>query len=83
MLSISFPQRLSGEYNPEIDMTGKQRIERDRWQQEQKQIQADRLARSKNQQGEWKREWDKEKTRAGLVLCRPSINEPGLSGSQS
>ncbi|XP_075043221.1 coiled-coil domain-containing protein 9 isoform X2 [Mixophyes fleayi] len=45
-----------------ISMTGKERAEYVRWKQEREQIDQERLARHRKATGQWKREWDAEKT---------------------
>ncbi|XP_071981010.1 coiled-coil domain-containing protein 9 isoform X3 [Engystomops pustulosus] len=45
-----------------MSMTGKERAEYVRWKQEREQIDQERLARHKKPTGQWRREWDAEKT---------------------
>lgn len=45
-----------------LSMTGRERAEYTRWKQEREQIDRDRLARHRQPTGEWRREWDAEKT---------------------
>ncbi|XP_063793707.1 coiled-coil domain-containing protein 9 isoform X3 [Pseudophryne corroboree] len=45
-----------------ISMTGKERAEYMRWKQEREKIDQERLARHRKPTGQWKREWDAEKT---------------------
>ncbi|CAJ0940600.1 unnamed protein product [Ranitomeya imitator] len=45
-----------------MSMTGKERAEYLRWKQERDQIDQERLARHRKPTGQWKREWDAEKT---------------------
>ncbi|XP_070805676.1 coiled-coil domain-containing protein 9 isoform X2 [Pituophis catenifer annectens] len=49
-----------------LSMTGRERAEYTRWKQEREQIDRDRLARHRQPTGEWRREWDAEKTDPGL-----------------
>ncbi|XP_058051152.1 coiled-coil domain-containing protein 9 isoform X1 [Ahaetulla prasina] len=49
-----------------LSMTGRERAEYTRWKQEREQIDRDRLARHRQPTGEWRREWDAEKTDLGL-----------------
>ncbi|XP_076833135.1 coiled-coil domain-containing protein 9-like isoform X3 [Brachyhypopomus gauderio] len=45
-----------------LSMTGRERAEYLRWKKERKQIDEERLARHRNSTGQWKREWDAQKT---------------------
>ncbi|KAM3911288.1 coiled-coil domain-containing protein 9 isoform 2-T2 [Leptodactylus fuscus] len=45
-----------------MSMTGKERAEYVRWKQERDQIDQERLARHRKPTGQWRREWDAEKT---------------------
>ncbi|XP_077312823.1 coiled-coil domain-containing protein 9 isoform X2 [Lithobates pipiens] len=45
-----------------LSMTGRERAEYMRWKQEREQIDQERLARHRKPTGQWKREWDAEKT---------------------
>ncbi|XP_018418487.1 PREDICTED: coiled-coil domain-containing protein 9 [Nanorana parkeri] len=45
-----------------LSMTGRERAEYVRWKQEREQIDQERLARHRKPTGQWKREWDAEKT---------------------
>ncbi|XP_078287001.1 coiled-coil domain-containing protein 9-like isoform X2 [Rhinoraja longicauda] len=45
-----------------LSMTGRERAEYTRWKKERDQIDQERLARHRNATGQWKREWDAEKT---------------------
>ncbi|KAM3829684.1 coiled-coil domain-containing protein 9 isoform 1-T1 [Vipera latastei] len=49
-----------------LSMTGRERAEYTRWKQEREQIDRDRLARHRQPTGEWRREWDAEKTDPAL-----------------
>jgi hypothetical protein len=42
--------------------TGHERLEYDRWKSERDKIDFERVQRQLNKQGEWKREWDRDKT---------------------
>lgn len=45
-----------------LSMTGRERAEYMRWKQEREQIDQERLARHRKPTGQWRREWDAEKT---------------------
>ncbi|XP_046891423.1 LOW QUALITY PROTEIN: coiled-coil domain-containing protein 9 [Hypomesus transpacificus] len=45
-----------------MSMTGRERAEYLRWKKEREQIDEERLARHRNATGQWKREWDAQKT---------------------
>ncbi|XP_068106817.1 coiled-coil domain-containing protein 9 isoform X2 [Hyperolius riggenbachi] len=45
-----------------MSMTGRERAEYMRWKQEREQIDQERLARHRKPTGQWRREWDAEKT---------------------
>ncbi|KAL2076998.1 hypothetical protein ACEWY4_027415 [Coilia grayii] len=45
-----------------LSMTGRERAEYLRWKKEREQIDEERLARHRNATGQWRREWDAEKT---------------------
>ncbi|KAM9323998.1 coiled-coil domain-containing protein 9 [Gastrophryne carolinensis] len=45
-----------------MSMTGRERAEYVRWKQEREQIDQERLARHRKPTGQWRREWDAEKT---------------------
>lgn len=47
-----------------LSMTGRERAEYIRWKREREQIDQERLARHRQPTGEWRREWDAEKTEA-------------------
>ncbi|XP_044161886.1 coiled-coil domain-containing protein 9 [Bufo gargarizans] len=51
-----------GKNRIDMSMTGKERAEYVRWKQERDQIDQERLARHKKPTGQWRREWDLEKT---------------------
>ena len=44
-----------------LQMTGRERREYQQWKAEREQIDQARIERQRNEQGEWKREWDMEK----------------------
>ncbi|TNN76748.1 Coiled-coil domain-containing protein 9 [Liparis tanakae] len=45
-----------------MSMTGRERAEYLRWKKEREEIDEERLARHRNATGQWKREWDAQKT---------------------
>lgn len=45
-----------------LSMTGRERAEYLRWKKERAQIDEERLARHRNATGQWRREWDAQKT---------------------
>lgn len=45
-----------------MSMTGRERAEYLRWKKEREQIDEERLARHRNATGQWRREWDAQKT---------------------
>ncbi|XP_033971753.1 LOW QUALITY PROTEIN: coiled-coil domain-containing protein 9 [Trematomus bernacchii] len=45
-----------------VSMTGRERAEYVRWKKEREEIDEERLARHRNATGQWKREWDAQKT---------------------
>lgn len=55
-----------------LSMTGRERAEYMRWKQERERIDQERLERHRKPTGQWKREWDAEKTDtmydAGLTI---------------
>ncbi|XP_013911868.1 PREDICTED: coiled-coil domain-containing protein 9 [Thamnophis sirtalis] len=59
-------RRLKAPLDMTLSMTGRERAEYTRWKQEREQIDRDRLARHRQPTGEWRREWDAEKTEPAL-----------------
>ncbi|XP_061453314.1 coiled-coil domain-containing protein 9 isoform X2 [Rhineura floridana] len=61
-----------------LSMTGRERAEYIRWKREREQIDRERLARHRQPTGEWRREWDAEKTDAafkeGAKLSDPAVS---------
>ena len=45
----------------ELQMTGRQRIDHQKWLEQRKEADKNRLARAQAQDGQWKRAWDVEK----------------------
>ncbi|KAJ8280719.1 hypothetical protein GJAV_G00058140 [Gymnothorax javanicus] len=51
-----------GSMDMTLSMTGRERAEYLRWKKEREQIDEERLARHRNATGQWRREWDAQKT---------------------
>nr|XP_020478866.1 coiled-coil domain-containing protein 9 [Monopterus albus] len=51
-----------GSVDMTMSMTGRERTEYLRWKKEREQIDEERLARHRNATGQWRREWDAQKT---------------------
>ncbi|KAI3354073.1 hypothetical protein L3Q82_018467 [Scortum barcoo] len=51
-----------GSIDMTMSMTGRERAEYLRWKKEREQIDEERLARHRNATGQWRREWDAQKT---------------------
>ncbi|XP_054462545.1 coiled-coil domain-containing protein 9 [Anoplopoma fimbria] len=51
-----------GSMDMTMSMTGRERAEYVRWKKEREQIDEERLARHRNATGQWRREWDAQKT---------------------
>ncbi|XP_067874955.1 coiled-coil domain-containing protein 9 isoform X2 [Heterodontus francisci] len=64
-----------GSVDMTMSMTGRERAEYMRWKKEREQIDQERLARHRNATGQWKREWDAEKTESMFK------DSPGPTGS--
>jgi DNA-binding PadR family transcriptional regulator len=45
----------------QLTTTGKERLEYAKWKSQQDQIDQERVRRQKNEAGEWRREWDRNK----------------------
>ncbi|XP_067831084.1 coiled-coil domain-containing protein 9 isoform X2 [Heptranchias perlo] len=64
-----------GSVDMTMSMTGRERAEYMRWKKEREQIDQERLARHRNATGQWRREWDAEKTESMFK------DNPGPTGS--
>lgn len=62
-----------------LSMTGRERAEYIRWKREREQIDQERLARHRQPTGEWRREWDAEKTDA---TCKEGARPGASTGSK-
>lgn len=51
-----------GSMDMTMSMTGRERAEYLRWKKEREEIDEERLARHRNATGQWRREWDSQKT---------------------
>uniref|UniRef100_A0A3Q2Q5V0 Coiled-coil domain containing 9 n=1 Tax=Fundulus heteroclitus TaxID=8078 RepID=A0A3Q2Q5V0_FUNHE len=56
------PGPKGGSMDMTMSMTGRERAEYLRWKKEREQIDKERLARHRNATGQWRREWDAQKT---------------------
>ncbi|MBN3286418.1 CCDC9 protein, partial [Polyodon spathula] len=63
-------------------MTGRERSEYERWKQEREQIDQDRLARHRNATGQWRREWDAQKTESMFKEACAAMQEQGETDSR-
>ncbi|XP_078097971.1 uncharacterized protein LOC144511463 isoform X2 [Mustelus asterias] len=64
-----------GSVDMTMSMTGRERSEYMRWKKEREQIDLERLARHRNATGQWRREWDAEKTESMFK------DNPGSAGN--
>ncbi|XP_033848493.3 coiled-coil domain-containing protein 9-like isoform X2 [Acipenser ruthenus] len=60
-----------------MSMTGRERSEYERWKQEREQIDQDRLSRHRNATGQWRREWDAQKTESTFKETAAAMQEQG------
>ncbi|XP_055519620.1 coiled-coil domain-containing protein 9-like isoform X1 [Leucoraja erinacea] len=64
-----------------LSMTGRERAEYMSWKKEREQIDQERLARHRNATGQWKREWDAEKTEPMFKeSSRPTEEDSSVRG---
>ncbi|XP_041850850.1 coiled-coil domain-containing protein 9 isoform X3 [Melanotaenia boesemani] len=77
-----------GSVDMTMSMTGRERAEYLRWKKEREQIDEERLARHRNATGQWRREWDAQKTENMFkedpyVAAEASASEPGSKRDDS
>ncbi|XP_066520543.1 coiled-coil domain-containing protein 9 isoform X2 [Hoplias malabaricus] len=65
-----------------LSMTGRERAEYLRWKKEREQIDEERLARHRNATGQWRREWDAQKTDT-MFTEDPAVSGEGMPESSS
>ncbi|XP_067170602.1 coiled-coil domain-containing protein 9 isoform X2 [Apteryx mantelli] len=68
--------KAGGTLDMTLSMTGRERAEYVRWKKEREQIDQERLARHRKPTGQWRREWDAEKT--DTMFKEGSAAAPGL-----
>ncbi|XP_064830607.1 coiled-coil domain-containing protein 9-like isoform X2 [Oncorhynchus masou masou] len=66
------PGAPKGSMDMTMSMTGRERAEYLRWKKEREEIDEERLARHRNATGQWRREWDAQKT-DGLFKEDPAV----------
>ncbi|XP_067363205.1 coiled-coil domain-containing protein 9 isoform X2 [Channa argus] len=64
-----------------MSMTGRERAEYLRWKKEREQIDEERLARHRNATGQWRREWDAQKTE-NMFKEDPCVAAEGITSEQ-
>ncbi|XP_055369966.1 coiled-coil domain-containing protein 9 isoform X2 [Betta splendens] len=70
-----------GSVDMTMSMTGRERAEYLRWKKEREQIDEERLARHRNATGQWRREWDAQKTES-MFKEEPCAAAEGDSSEQ-
>ncbi|XP_072346036.1 uncharacterized protein [Scyliorhinus torazame] len=70
-----------GSVDMTLSMTGRERAEYMRWKKERERIDQERLARHRNATGQWRREWDAEKTES-MFKDNPGSSENFEGGSK-
>ncbi|CAN9511261.1 unnamed protein product [Ophioblennius macclurei] len=70
-----------GSVDMTMSMTGRERAEYLRWKKEREQIDEERLARHRNATGQWRREWDAQKT-DNMFKEDPYVPAEGVSAEQ-
>lgn len=66
-----------GSVDMTLSMTGRERAEYLRWKKEREQIDEERLARHRNATGQWRREWDAQKTDTMFKEESPAVAVEG------
>ncbi|XP_053503181.1 coiled-coil domain-containing protein 9 isoform X4 [Ictalurus furcatus] len=66
-----------GSMDMTLSMTGRERAEYLRWKKERAQIDEERLARHRNATGQWRREWDAQKTDT-MFTEDPAVGGEGM-----
>uniref|UniRef100_A0A8B9L5Q5 Coiled-coil domain containing 9 n=1 Tax=Astyanax mexicanus TaxID=7994 RepID=A0A8B9L5Q5_ASTMX len=70
-----------GSMDMTLSMTGRERAEYLRWKKEREQIDEERLARHRNATGQWRREWDAQKTEK-ISLSNTKLLLPAEDGKR-
>nr|XP_019959530.1 PREDICTED: coiled-coil domain-containing protein 9 isoform X1 [Paralichthys olivaceus]XP_019959531.1 PREDICTED: coiled-coil domain-containing protein 9 isoform X1 [Paralichthys olivaceus] len=70
-----------GSVDMTMSMTGRERAEYLRWKKEREQIDEERLARHRNATGQWRREWDAQKT-DNMFKEDPYVAAEGVTSEQ-
>ncbi|XP_051813791.1 coiled-coil domain-containing protein 9 [Acanthochromis polyacanthus] len=70
-----------GSVDMTMSMTGRERAEYLRWKKEREQIDEERLARHRNATGQWRREWDAQKT-DNMFKEDPYVAAEGVASEQ-
>ncbi|XP_024298222.1 coiled-coil domain-containing protein 9 [Oncorhynchus tshawytscha] len=70
-----------GSMDMTMSMTGRERAEYLRWKKEREEIDEERLARHRNATGQWRREWDSQKTDS-LFKEDPAVAVEGMLPAQ-
>uniref|UniRef100_A0A8C9R5Y7 Coiled-coil domain containing 9 n=1 Tax=Scleropages formosus TaxID=113540 RepID=A0A8C9R5Y7_SCLFO len=71
-----------GSIDMTMSMTGRERAEYLRWKKEREQIDEERLARHRNATGQWRREWDAQKTDT-MFKEEPAVVSEGIADQGS
>ncbi|XP_027855263.1 coiled-coil domain-containing protein 9 isoform X1 [Xiphophorus couchianus] len=75
------PGPKGGSVDMTMSMTGRERAEYLRWKKEREQIDEERLARHRNATGQWRREWDAQKT-DGMFKEDPNVAAEGVTAEE-
>ncbi|MED6290769.1 hypothetical protein CHARACLAT_016837, partial [Characodon lateralis] len=76
------PGPKGGSVDMTMSMTGRERAEYLRWKKERELIDEERLARHRNATGQWRREWDAQKTE-NMFKEDPHVAAEGLTTEES